>query len=218
MNKITINALDNQAGTRLNGHVNTCNSSQGGTMFDLDQFVADCRAARAADRSSKTICEVVRRAVSDPAALLKTLGEPHRAAIGELYRSNDLSILSVVWAPRMMIMPHNHHMWAIIGVYGGREDNIFWRRTPNAEGGQVEATGARSLSAKDAQPLGDDIIHSVTNPTPKFTAAIHVYGGDFFAAHRSEWDPETLSEQPSDGERARQIFEDANRRYAAGLS
>jgi predicted metal-dependent enzyme (double-stranded beta helix superfamily) len=187
-------------------------------MFDLDQFVADCRAARAADRSSKTICEVVRRAVSDPAALLKTLGEPHRAAIGELYRSNDLSILSVVWAPRMMIMPHNHHMWAIIGVYGGREDNIFWRRIPNAEGGQVEATGARSLSVKDAQPLGDDIIHSVTNPTSKFTAAIHVYGGDFFAAHRSEWDPETLSEQPSDGERARQIFEDANRRYAAGLS
>jgi predicted metal-dependent enzyme (double-stranded beta helix superfamily) len=28
----------------------------------------------------------------------------------------------------MMVMPHNHHMWAIIGVYGGREDNIFWRR------------------------------------------------------------------------------------------
>ena len=50
---------------------------------------------------------------------------------------------------------------------------------------------------KDVQPLGDDIIHSVTNPTSKFTAAIHIYGGDFFAAHRSEWDPDTLSEQPS---------------------
>jgi predicted metal-dependent enzyme (double-stranded beta helix superfamily) len=187
-------------------------------MFDLDQFVADCRAARAADRSSKTICEVVRRAVSDPVAMLKTLGEPDRASIKELYRSDDLSILNVVWAPRMMIMPHNHHMWAIIGVYGGREDNIFWRRIAEAGDGQLEAAGARSLSVKDAQPLGDEIIHSVTNPTPKFTAAIHVYGGDFFAAHRSEWDPETLHEQPSDGERARQLFEEANRRYAAGLS
>ena len=187
-------------------------------MFDLDRFVADCRAARAADRSSKTIGEVVKRAVSDPAAMLKTLGEPVGAGIKELYRSPDLSILNVVWAPRMMIMPHNHHMWAFIGVYGGREDNIFWRRIAETGDGQLEAAGARSLSVKDAQPLGDDIIHSVTNPTSKFTAAIHVYGGDFFGAHRSEWDADTLSEQPSDGDRARQIFEEANRRYAAGLS
>jgi len=187
-------------------------------MFDLDRFTADCRAARASDRPSKTICEVVERAVCDPAGLLKALGEPDRAGIKEIYRSPDLSILNVVWAPRMMIMPHNHHMWAVIGVYGGREDNIFWRRIAKAGEGQLEAAGARSLAVKDAQPLGDDIIHSVTNPTSKFTAAIHVYGGDFFAAHRSEWDSDTLTEHPSDGNRARQIFEEANRRYAAGQS
>jgi predicted metal-dependent enzyme (double-stranded beta helix superfamily) len=186
-------------------------------MFDLDQFIADCRAARDADRSSKTICEVVKRAVSNPNGLLKSLGEPDRAGIKEIYRSPGLSILNVVWAPRMMVMPHNHHMWAVIGVYGGREDNIFWRRIAEAGEGQLEAAGARSIATKDVQPLGDDIIHSVTNPTSKFTAAIHVYGGDFFAAHRSEWDSDTLSEQPSDGNRARQIFEEANRRYAAGL-
>jgi predicted metal-dependent enzyme (double-stranded beta helix superfamily) len=109
-------------------------------------------------------------------------------------------------------------MWAVIGVYGGREDNIFWRRIAEAGENQLEAAGARSIAVRDAQPLGDDIIHSVTNPTSKFTAAIHVYGGDFFAAHRSEWDSDTLSEHPSDGNRARQIFEEANRRYAAGLS
>jgi predicted metal-dependent enzyme (double-stranded beta helix superfamily) len=220
MNNLTINALDNQALQTLKSrHVKTWNASSGAyTMFDLDRFTADCRAARAADHSSKTICEVVRRAVSDPAALLKSLGEPDRAGIKEIYRSPDLSILNVVWAPRMMIMPHNHHMWAVIGVYGGREDNIFWRRIAEAGEGQLEAAGARSLAVRDAQPLGHDIIHSVTNPTSKFTAAIHVYGGDFFAAHRSEWDSDTLSEHPSDGNRARQIFEEANRRYAAGLS
>ena len=58
---------------------------------------------------------------------------------------------------------------------------------------QLEAAGARSIASKDVQPLGDDIIDSVTNPTSKFTAAIHIYGGDFFAAHRSEWDSDTLS-------------------------
>ena len=220
MNDSTINALDNQGPSSQKHHeVNAWNLAQrGDTMFDLDRFIADCRSARAADRSSRTISEVVKRAVSDPASLLKAFGEPRGAGIKELYRSSDLSILNVVWAPRMMIMPHNHHMWAIIGVYGGREDNIFWRRIANDGEGQLEAAGARSLAAKDAQPLGDDIIHSVTNPTSKFTAGIHVYGGDFFATHRSEWDPDTLSEQPSDGNRSRQIFEEANRRYGAGLS
>jgi predicted metal-dependent enzyme (double-stranded beta helix superfamily) len=187
-------------------------------MFDLDQFTADCRAARAADRSSKTICEVVKRAVSDPTGLLKSLGEPDRAGIKGLYRSSDLTILNVVWTPRMIVMPHNHHMWAVIGVYCGREDNIFWRRIAETGEGQLEAAGARSIAVKDVQPLGEDIIHSVTNSTSKFTAAIHVYGGDFFAAHRSGWDPDTLSEQPSDANHAREVFEEANRRYAAGLS
>lgn len=186
-------------------------------MFDLDKLVADCREAHAADRSSKTISEVVRRAVSDPGGLLRALGEPDCANVKELFRSPDLSILNVVWAPGMMIMPHNHHMWAIIGVYGGREDNIFWRRITDDGEGQLEAAGAHSLGVKDTQPLGEDIIHSVINPTSKFTAAIHVYGGDFFGTHRSEWDPDTLTEHPSDGERSRQIFEEANRRYAAGL-
>lgn len=186
-------------------------------MFDLDQFIADCRAARVSGASSKVICEVVRRAVADPAGVLKALGEPDRATVGEIYRSEDLSILNVVWAPRMTIMPHNHHMWAVIGVYSGREDNIFWRRAPDAANGQIEAAGAHSLGVGEAQPLGHEIIHSVINPTPKFTGAIHVYGGDFFATSRSEWDPETLSEQPSDGERARRLFEEANLRHAAGL-
>lgn len=180
-------------------------------MFHLDQFISDCLAANAADRSSRSLCDVVRRAVSDSGAVLKALGEPTRANLRQLYRSDELTILNVVWAPHMMIMPHDHHMRAIIGVYGGREDNIFWRRVPGARGGhQIEAAGACSLGAREAQPLGEDIIHSVTNPTTKFTAAIHVYGGDFFAAHRSEWDPDTLVEQPSDGERVRTIFENAN--------
>jgi len=37
-------------------------------MFDLDQFVADCRTAIAQDPSHKFVREIVARAVSDPAA------------------------------------------------------------------------------------------------------------------------------------------------------
>src|SRR5215216_2768978 len=107
-------------------------------MFDLDQFVADCRQALAAERSDKLVRDVVARAVSEPSSVLNGLGEPSRAQLQTLYRSTDLTILNVVWAPMMTIMPHNHEMWAVIGIYTGREDNIFWRRLPGSPG-RVEA-------------------------------------------------------------------------------
>jgi hypothetical protein len=31
-------------------------------------------------------------------------------------------------------------------------------------GGKVEAAGAKSFGERDAEPLGSEIIHSVTNP------------------------------------------------------
>jgi predicted metal-dependent enzyme (double-stranded beta helix superfamily) len=176
-------------------------------MFDLQQFIADCRLALAEDQSHKSVREVVARAVSDPSSVLKGLGEPRRAEVKKLYQSGDLTILNVIWGPRMTIMPHNHQMWAVIGVYTGREDNIFWRRIPD---GKLEAAGARALCEKDAEPLGRNIIHSVTNPISRLTGAIHVYGGDFFGAARSEWDPETLLERRYDVEKNMRLFEEAN--------
>src|SRR5688500_18978800 len=150
-------------------------------MFDLDRFFADCRAAIAADRSHRAVREVVARAVAEPGAVLRGLGEPQRAGLTRLHHSPELTILNVVWGPMMTIMPHNHRMWAVIGIYSGREDNIFWRRLPEGPPGAVEAAGAKSLRARDATVLGHDIIHSVTNPLPRLTGAIHIYGGDFFA-------------------------------------
>jgi predicted metal-dependent enzyme (double-stranded beta helix superfamily) len=185
-------------------------------MFDLGQFVADCRAAVAEDASHKAVREVVARAVADPAALLKGVGEPHLGGIDTLYHGDDLTILNVVWAPLMTVVPHEHRMWAVIGVYSGAEDNMFWRRIGDEPGrSRVEATGARSLRVGDAEPLGRDVVHSVTNPIPRLTGAIHVYGGDFFAVERSEWDPETLIEQAYDMERVKRRFTDGNARLAA---
>jgi predicted metal-dependent enzyme (double-stranded beta helix superfamily) len=186
-------------------------------MFDLDQFVADCRAALTQDKSHKSVRELVARAVSNPGAVLKTLGEPTRAELKTLYRAPDLTVLNVIWAPSMTLVPHNHQMWAIIGVYTGREDNIFWRRVPSAPN-SVEAAGASSLGPGYAQPLGKDIIHSVINPTLRFTSAIHVYGGDFFGVERSEWDPETLCEERATADRTVRRFEDANAKLQAATS
>jgi predicted metal-dependent enzyme (double-stranded beta helix superfamily) len=180
-------------------------------MFEVDQFICDCNDALRQEPSQSSVREVVAQAVANPSAVLKALGEPRKGEIQTLYRANDLTILNVIWAPWMTLLPHNHQMWAVIGIYTGREDNIFWRRLPDSKSTNVEAAGARALAAKDAVSLGREIIHSVTNPIPRFTGAIHVYGGDFFGpVGRTEWDAETLLEQPCDGARMARRFEDAN--------
>ena len=180
-------------------------------MFDPDQFIADCKAAYAEDPSHKAVRDVAARAVSEPGQIMQGLGEPTHAGVQKLYHAPDLTILNVIWGPFMTLMPHNHEMWAIISVYTGREDNIFWRRIKDDPSGRIEAAGADALSVKDCKPLGRDIIHSVTNPIPRLTGAIHIYGGDFFETPRSEWDPESLQEGRYDVAKNMELFEKSNR-------
>ena len=182
--------------------------------FDLDRFISACADAAAESTPTKAVSEVVAQAVSESVAIQQTLGTPERAEIQRLHVSDKLTVLNVIWAPRMTLMPHNHNMWAVIGVYGGREDNIFWRRCKDNCHGLIEAAGAKSIGPAEVRPLGPEIIHSVTNPTAKFTGAIHVYGGNFFTTERSEWDPEKLEEHPYDIEKNLNLFKQAN----AGLA
>lgn len=179
--------------------------------FDLDDFIADCKRAVREDSSHKAVREVVARAVADPAAVLAGLGPPRRSEVQKLYNAPDLTILNVLWAPGMRVQPHNHEMWAVIGIYAGREDNDFFRRV----GRKAEKAGAKTLETGDAEALGRHVVHAVTNPLDKITAAIHVYGGDFFEIPRLEWDPETLEERPFDVEASLRLFEEANERLDA---
>ena len=183
-------------------------------MFDVERFIEDCRKANTGTDPQKAVLELVERACSDPGAVLAGLGEPVRAGVARLYHSEELTILNLVWGPYMTLMPHDHRMWAVIGIYSGREDNIFWRRRPERDDGFLKAQGARALGAKDTVPLGRDVIHSVTNPLPRLTGALHVYGGDFFGAPRSEWDPENLTEGRYDVEKTLRLFEESNARLA----
>ncbi|MGH7153135.1 MAG: hypothetical protein ACREF3_04340 [Acetobacteraceae bacterium] len=176
-------------------------------MFDLDQLATDCHKAVRA--GPKAVREVIARAVREPGAVIKRIGEPKRAGIEVLHRSKEVTILNLIWGPNMILMPHDHRMWAVIGIYTGREDNIFWRRLPD-QPDRIEAAGARSLCVGEAFPLGQDVIHSVLNPISRLTGAIHVYGGDFLEQERSGWDPETLVEGSYDAEKLRRSLEESN--------
>lgn len=153
--------------------------------------------------------EVLTRAVSDHASVLKGLGEPKIAGMDVLLRSRTLTIFAATWTPQMNLLPHDHEMWALIGIYTGREDNILWRRRDNG----IEAAAAKCLFEGDVATLKKDAIHSVTNPLRRFTGGIHIYGGDFFDTDRHQWNPETLAQEPSDGETIRAMFARENARY-----
>ncbi len=191
-------------------------------MFQKDRFVEDCKLA--VGEGQKATRELVLEAVADPSGIVSELGEPTKAGVYPLYHADDLTVLNFVWAPCMTLLPHNHNMFAVIGIYSGREDNIFWRRIDdgvgNGTGPRIEAAGADSLEPGQVATLGHDIIHSVANPITKLTSAIHVYGGDFFNSPepRSQWDHETLVEQPWDMDNTRAVFRQAEMRFEAGLA
>lgn len=180
--------------------------------MEIERFVDDCVTANSDSDPQAAVTEVLARAVNNSNAVLAVLGEPNEAGINIIHRSETLTIFNATWTPQMNLMPHNHLMWASIGIYTGREDNIMWRRSDK----HIEAFGAEALFAGDAAALPVDAIHSVTNPLIRFTGGIHIYGGDFFDTTRSQWNPETLDEQPSDGDVIRAIFERENQRNQAG--
>lgn len=181
-------------------------------MIEMESFVEECIEASKDADEQEAVRQVLAEAVDDHAAMLSAVGEPEKAGLNVFHRSPTLTIFAATWTPGMTLFPHNHLMWALIGIYTGREDNIFWRRT----GDGLATCGVDALFEGDVAALALDAIHSVTNPLGRFTGAIHIYGGDFFDQARSQWDPETLEEKPSDGDVIRDIFERANQRLGVG--
>src|SRR5688572_20044026 len=175
-------------------------------MFDTDSFLADCVSAAREPDARLAVKEVLARATADPAAMARTL-PPERAGITKLHVAPEITILHVVWAPGMSFGPHDHRMWAAIGIYTGGEDNSFYRRHQ----GTLAASGGKRLRPRDVALLGDDTIHAVANPTTEFTGSIHIYGGDFFATPRSEWRGDPYRERPYDVQYVLDYFEAANR-------
>jgi predicted metal-dependent enzyme (double-stranded beta helix superfamily) len=180
-------------------------------MFEKERFIEDCRAALKDTNAHAAIRELVARAVNEPAQVLRALGEPTRAGVDTIYRADDLTILNLCWGPRMVFKPHDHRMWAAIGIYGGQEDNTFFRRTPEG----VVRSGGKQLAERDVALLGDDTIHAVANPRSGLTGAIHIYGGDFVNQPRSQWGPGPVEERPYDIEDARRQFAEANAAWNA---
>lgn len=152
-------------------------------MFDPEEFVAHCREALAEPHPAMAARDVVSRAVSRrqpwPEALVDAGAGPVT-----WYQSPELTVQCIPWPNGIVTPPHEHRMWAVVGVVHGREDNSLWRRTPRG----LEPAGGREVEAGDVIMLDADAVHAVSNPCAYPTIGLHVYGGDILTTPRREWD------------------------------
>lgn len=173
--------------------------------MDLDTLLAELTEAIREDTPQLAVRDVLQRALERPGELAAAL-PCTRAEFVPLLSTPEITVMKTVWAPGMHVPPHDHRMWGAIAVYGGKEDNTFWRRA----GAALEQSGGKELAAGDIGLMGSDTIHSVHAPLARaWTGAVHVYGGDFVTQERSMWfDGE---ERIGDSSRTAAIFEEANR-------
>jgi predicted metal-dependent enzyme (double-stranded beta helix superfamily) len=173
-------------------------------MLDRDELIARCLTASQEGEPRLAVKEVLAGAISGRGSVA-SVDKPESGWLDFWYRSPRLTVLNAVWPPHVTLYPHDHRMWAVIGIYGGQEDNAFFRR----QGNTIVESGGKQLRTFDVLILGDDAIHSVHNPLAQCTGAIHVYGGDFVTRERSQWDPVSLVEEPYDLDKVRTVFEEA---------
>jgi predicted metal-dependent enzyme (double-stranded beta helix superfamily) len=166
-------------------------------MFDLDELVKGCSDAVAAGEGPLAVKELLEQAMARTEQLAAIAGQAP-VGLNFVYRGPELTVINAVWPPHVSLAPHNHCMWAVIGVYGGEENNAFYRR----EGASITPSGGRRLRPRDVLVLGRDAIHAVSNTGHAYCGAVHVYGGDFLGVARSQWNA-ALEEQPFDFEEVR---------------
>jgi predicted metal-dependent enzyme (double-stranded beta helix superfamily) len=167
-------------------------------MFSLATFIAQCQEALR-ESSPATVVEVlVKEAIADPAGIRAAFAPTANAkSVGDaaVFRSDTLTILDVTNSPGLKTPAHNHRMWAVIGVYDGEEQNVFYQEGANG----LEPVGGRLLRAGDVAVLNEDTIHAISNPLDRKSYAIHVYGGDIVTREgRSMWNPYTQVCEPYD--------------------
>lgn len=151
-------------------------------MFDVDEFVHECRRALDEPQVVPAIRELVERTVND--ASTNRAFTPDRSGFEVLHQAHDLTVLHISFPPQLDVLPHEHRMWAVVGVLDGQEDNSFFRRGDDA----LVPSGGRELHPGDVLAMGDDTVHAIRNPRSKYLSALHVYGGDLINQERLEWD------------------------------
>jgi predicted metal-dependent enzyme (double-stranded beta helix superfamily) len=180
--------------------------------MDVSELIDACRDAVGGDEPTREVSELVAAFLHQP-SLRSLLGDADRSTYEALYRGPDILVLHGVVPPTPApVAPHDHRMWAVIGVYQGLERNELFVR---ADGGGLDTVDRFTIGPGQVRTLDPSTIHSVQARGDRYLGAIHVYGGDLFGTPRSRWIDD--AEQPMD-ESALPAFFDRLRRHETELA
>jgi predicted metal-dependent enzyme (double-stranded beta helix superfamily) len=154
--------------------------------FDAAGFVNECRAAVVDVDPVTAVWGVVAAAIADGTSIDAVLGTEFKRAPDILFSSVELTVQRIRWPPGFVSSPHDHRLWAVIGVYNGEELNRLYNRSSDG----LKECGRRILPQRGVLVLDAAAIHSVENPARVWTAGLHVYGGDILSVERSAWGPD----------------------------
>ena len=166
-------------------------------MFVVEEFIEVCSAALGEPKPLLAVKQVVERAVRERGIVEQLSDSP---GVRVLHCDPALTVAHVVIAPDSpRSLPHDHRMWAVVGIAAGREDSQFFRRSPTS----LEPMNGMSLDEGQALAMGPEVIHAIRNPlSNRITSALHVYGGDLMHVERSMWTKPDWSEERYDALRA----------------
>ena len=152
--------------------------------MDVNELIEACRDVAGGDTPTRDVGELVAAFLHQP-DLSGLLGDGDRSTYQALYRGEDILVLHGVVPPTPApVAPHDHRMWAVIGVYQGLEQNELFVRN---EGGGLDTADRFTVAAGEVRTLDPSTIHSVQARGDRYLGAIHVYGGDLFGTQRSTW-------------------------------
>jgi predicted metal-dependent enzyme (double-stranded beta helix superfamily) len=154
--------------------------------FEVEAFVTACQHAATEVDPAGAVRDVVEAAIAEGPSIDAIFGTEVIGAFDTLFASPDLTVQRIGWPAGSRSSPHEHRMWAVVGVYAGTETNRLFERSRQ---GLIEQS-VQHLEVGEVLVLGDDAIHAVANPLRGRTVGLHVYGGDIVGSARSAWSPD----------------------------
>ena len=173
----------------------------------LRAFIADVRARIDAAGSAAEACAAVQPGFAGLLGERDWLPGRYQDAVPDsgmgggigqwlLYRSADrsLCLFSLVVPPGSKTPIHDHLAWGVIGLYGGSQDEEFYR----PGNGTIELVRRRPLAPGDFYvllPPVDDI-HCVRTTSPETSVSIHLLASDTGCTLRHTYDEHTGEPRP----------------------
>ena len=168
-------------------------------MFDFEEFLRSCAEVAGLPDGAARTAAMAREALVAPGfgAAVQARREQGMPDDGTFVRTATFTALPADVPPGTLSPPHDHRMWAVIAVYEGQEDNVFYARDPEAHDALREC-GRASAAAGEVLELGAEAIHTIANTRHGMLRAVHFYGGDLIGTVRSVWDAATGEERTLD--------------------